>query len=192
MLTDKKVHTTRHAPKNQPSQKDTAAYLVNRYTAVVRGTKGVPRLELTIPGKGAMNVIEDGLKQGLVQAGDKTDPMYQYIDGKVDGKLLSRAGVNFLRGQAILANFIPGLQMGTVPTEDDVKMAWAQMKFKNWSCRGVINQTLLDLGQVVAPAAMPRGQALSEEEVETLAMALCYQRWNAAGEITQALVEVLR
>ena len=66
------------------------------------------------------------------------------------------------------------------------------MKFKNWSRRGDSNQTLLDLGQVVAPAAMLRGQALSEEEVETLAMALCYQRWNAAGEITQALVEVLR
>ena len=55
----------------------------------------------------------------------------------MDGKLLCQVGVNVLRGQALVMGLVPDVDMGCTACVDDVLMAWARMKFKNWSRRGV-------------------------------------------------------
>ena len=100
-------------------------------------------MELSPGARGVINIIEAGTKAALAsyeQAVEKSgDPMFSYLLGKVDSKLLVQAALVTLRGNVILQQLHSAFEFTRLVSQRDVLMAYCRVKVRNWYVRGVTN-----------------------------------------------------
>ena len=110
-----------------------------RYAQIFKRTQGQATMNLSVEAMGLTNTVEKATKAVLEDKAMFDDPMFSYLLGKFDSKLMNQGALVLQRRNALLAMVRPDFEFSYTIELEDMLMAYNRMKVRNWYVRGVIN-----------------------------------------------------
>jgi len=138
---------------------------------------------LTVEAAGVGNVLAEAVKGCLHGSSHRADPLFSYLQGKLDAKWLVQRCLVALRGEGILAQLNPHYQLSRDVGLQRALMGWQRLKVTNWHVCGLINVVHRE-----RDLRKPRDLDLTEEKKMYAAMSAMLQRAPDDGTMTRALM----
>ena len=110
-----------------------------RYAQIYKRTQGQATMNLSVEAMGLTNTVEKATKAVLEEKAPFDDPMFSYLLGKFDSKLMNQGALVLQRRNALLAMIRSDFDFSYTIELEDMWMAYNRMKVRNWYVRGVIN-----------------------------------------------------
>ena len=171
-------HILQQKRNNKKADRMQAALFLNRrYAAIHDQTKHATDITLTEESMGITNIVESCTKQILTER-HAQDPMFSYLVGKSDSKLMNQGALVSLRRGAVLRCIHPLANLDRQAVLEDMLMAYYRMKVRNWYVRAAINHIHFQKG-----SQLQRDSGSPEEMVLARAMSLLLSNTDDNGKL---------